>query len=68
MFYERGNNPYDIKNHSMDPAWHDETFQWYFHQWMPGVTDSEYVNALYDAEMAYIDWQLRRVFAALEDI
>lgn len=68
MFYERGNNPYDIKNHSMDPAWNDETFQWYFHQWMPGVTDSEYVNALYDAEIAYMDWQLRRVFAALEDI
>ena len=68
MFYDREKNPYNVENHSMDPAWDDETFQWYFHQWMPGVTDSDYVNALYDAEIAYMDWQLRRVFAALEDI
>lgn len=43
-------------------------FKWYFHDWMPGVTDTQYVNALYDAETAYMDWQLRRLFAALEDI
>lgn len=68
MFYPPGNDPYDVNNHSMDPAWNDPMFQWYFHDWMPGVTDSAYVNALYDAETAYMDWQLRRVFAALEPI
>jgi arylsulfatase A-like enzyme len=68
MFYPLGRDPYDPNNHSMDPAWNDEMFQWYFHDWMPGVTDSTYVNALYDAETAYMDWQLRRVFAALEPI
>lgn len=68
MFYPPGRDPYAADNHSMDPAWNDEMFKWYFHDWMPGVTDSEYVNALYDAETAYMDWQLRRVFAALQPI
>ncbi len=68
MFYAEGRDPYDVNNHSMDKAWNDEMFKWYFHDWMPGVTDSTYVNALYDAETAYMDGQLRRVFAALESI
>lgn len=68
MFYERNRDPYDVNNHSMDPAWNDEMFKWYFHDWMPGVTDTEYVNALYDAETAYMDWQLCRLFAAIEPI
>ncbi|WP_395144284.1 sulfatase [Armatimonas sp.] len=68
MFYPEGSDPYDITNHSMDKAWNDEMFQWYFHDWIPGVTDSTYVNALFDAETAYMDWQLRRLFAALEPI
>lgn len=68
MFYEKNRDPYDVNNHSMDPAWNDEMFKWYFHDWMPGVTDSEYVNALYDAETAYMDWQLCRLFAALKQI
>ncbi len=68
MFYPPNRDPYDPNNHSMDPAWNDEMFRWYFHEWMPGVTDSTYVNALYDAETAYMDGQLRRVFAALEPI
>ena len=68
MFYPPDRDPYDPNNHSMDPAWNDEMFKWYFHDWMPGVTDTEYVNALYDAETCYMDWQLRRVFAALKQI
>ncbi|WP_395094029.1 sulfatase [Armatimonas sp.] len=68
MFYPKDADPYDVNNHSMDKAWNDEMFQWYFHDWMPGVTDSSYVNALFDAETAYMDWQLRRLFAALEPI
>jgi len=68
MFYKEGRDPYDVNNHSMDPAWNDEMFQWYFHDWMPGVTDTQYVNALYDAETRYMDEQLKRVFAALESV
>jgi arylsulfatase A-like enzyme len=68
MFYEEGRDPYDPNNHSMDPAWNDEMFKWYFHEWMPGVTDTEYVNALYDAETRYMDEELKRVLAALESV
>lgn len=68
MFYPKDGDAYDVNNDSMDPAWNDEMFKWYFHDWMPGVTDSKYINALYDAETAYMDWQLRRVFAALQPI
>jgi arylsulfatase A-like enzyme len=68
MFYDTSRDPYDPNNHSMDPAWNDEMFKWYFHEWMPGVTDSEYVNALYDGETRYMDDHLRRVLAALESV
>jgi arylsulfatase A-like enzyme len=35
---------------------------------MPGITDTQYVNALYDAETRYMDDQLRHVFEALKPI
>lgn len=68
MFYPADRDPYDPGNHSMDPAWQDDMFKWYYHDWMPGVTDSTYVNALYDAETRYMDDQLQRLFAALEPL
>jgi arylsulfatase A-like enzyme len=52
----------------MDEAWSWEPFKWYFHQWMPGVTDSEYVINLYDGETAYMDRHLRPIFKALEPV
>ena len=67
QFYA-GGDPYDVNNHSMDAAWNDETFKWYFHDWMPGITDSDYVNALYDAETRYMDDWLKPVFEALKPI
>ena len=67
MFYE-GGDPSDVSNHSMDPAWNDSRFRWYYHDWMPGVTDSNYVNALYDAETRYLDDHLKHVWDALESV
>ncbi|HZR41591.1 MAG TPA: sulfatase [Ktedonobacteraceae bacterium] len=67
-FYPEGRDPYDVNNHSMDEAWTWEPFKWYFHEWMPGVTDVEYVINLYDGETAYMDHHLRRVFKALEPV
>lgn len=64
-FYEAGSDPYDPGNHSMDEAWSWEPFKWYFHEWIPGVTDAAYVNSLYDGEIAYMDQHLRRIFDAL---
>ncbi|WP_020579318.1 sulfatase [Actinopolymorpha alba] len=61
-------DPYDPHNHSMDEAWSWEPFKWYFHDWMPGVTDAEYVVNLYDGEVKYMDHHLARVFKALEPV
>jgi arylsulfatase A-like enzyme len=68
MFYPKDRDPYDPNNRSMDEAWSWEPFKWYFHEWMPGVTDSEYVIGLYDGETAYMDRHLRAVFKALEPV
>jgi arylsulfatase A-like enzyme len=67
-FYPRDADPHDVGNHSMDEAWSWEPFKWYFHSWMPGVTDAEYVINLYDGETAYMDHHLRRVFQALAPV
>ena len=64
-FYPRDRDPYDPRNHSMDEAWTWEAFKWYFHEWMPGVTDAEYVVNLYDGETSYLDRHLRPIFQAL---
>jgi arylsulfatase A-like enzyme len=67
-FYPRDRDPYDPRNHSMDEAWTWEPFKWYFHEWMPGVTDADYVINLYDGETAYMDRHLRPVFQALAPV
>ncbi|HWE63859.1 MAG TPA: sulfatase, partial [Chloroflexota bacterium] len=67
-FYPRDADPYDITNHSMDEAWSWESFKWYFHSWMPGVTDADYVINLYDGETASMDHHLRRIFQALAPV
>ena len=67
-FYPRDADPYDVTNHSMDEAWSWEPFKWYFHSWMPGVTDADYVINLYDGETAYMDHHLRRIFQALAPV
>lgn len=68
LYYDRDRDPYDPDNHSMDEAWSWEPFKWYFHDWMPGVTDADYVVNLYDGEIRYMDDHLARVFAALEPV
>lgn len=67
-FYPQDRDPYDVTNHSLDEAWTWEPFKWYFHEWMPGITDAEYVINLYDGETASMDQQLKRIFAALAPI
>ena len=67
-FYPKDRDPYDPNNRSMDEAWGWETFKWYFHEWMPGITDADYVINLYDGETAYMDRHLRTVFKALAPV
>jgi arylsulfatase A-like enzyme len=68
LYTDGGRDPYDPENHSMDEAWTWEPFKWYFHDWMPGITDAEYVINLYDGEIRYMDSYLAKVFAALEPV
>lgn len=66
MFY--GGDEFDPSNRSMDALWAFENFKWYFHEWMPGVTDIEFPKAQYDAEIAYMDACVAHVFARLQDL
>jgi arylsulfatase A-like enzyme len=66
MFYE--GDEYDPVNRSMDPVWAFENFKWYFHEWMPNVTDIEFPKAQYDAEIAYMDACLAHVFTRLDEL
>ena len=66
MFYE-GDEKHP-SNRSMDPVWESPWFKRYFEEWIPGVTDIEFVKAQYDASIAYSDHcvgivldQLRRI-------
>lgn len=68
LYYPDDADPYHINNHSMDEAWSWEPFKWYFHDWMPGITDADYVINLYDGEVTYMDHQLGRVFGALAPV
>ncbi len=54
-------------NNSMDPVMNFKPFCDYFAAWMPpGITDIEYVNAQYDAEIAYMDACIQVLFQQLE--
>lgn len=63
MFYQGSET--DTHNSSMDPVWECEAFNHYFAEWLPGVTDIEFPKAQYDAEIAYLDSCLARLFDAL---
>jgi arylsulfatase A-like enzyme len=64
MFY-RGDEK-DPSNHSMDPVWRSPWFSRYFAEWLPGVTDIQYVRAQYDAAVAYADACVGRVLETME--
>ncbi|MDP6124489.1 MAG: sulfatase [Candidatus Latescibacteria bacterium] len=66
-FYD-GDDPKDPDNTSLHQAYNFEPFGNYFRQWMGGVTDSKYVNSLYDAEIAYCDECLAKVFARMDEL
>lgn len=66
MFFEGDER--DPTNRSMDAVWAFEPFKWYFHEWMPGVTDIEFPKAQYDAEIAYMDACLGHVLTRLEEL
>ncbi len=64
MFYQGDEK--DPRHRSMDPVWQSPWFARYFQEWLPGVTDIEFVKAQYDAEVAYADACVGRVLHAME--
>ncbi|HIE50753.1 MAG TPA: sulfatase [Armatimonadetes bacterium] len=67
MFY--GGNEKDPNNHSADKMWAEyEPFRDYFNSWMPGVTDLNFPCRQYDAEIAYCDAVLARLFTRVDEL
>lgn len=64
MFYSGDEK--DPRHRSMEPVWQSPWFAHYFEEWLPGVTDIEYVRAQYDASVAYSDACVGRVLQGLE--
>ncbi|MCK6472908.1 MAG: sulfatase-like hydrolase/transferase [Planctomycetes bacterium] len=66
MFYS--GNEKDPKNKSLEKMWKFEPFKDYFAEWMPGVTDRDFVIGQYDSEIAYLDVCLQHVFTRLAQL
>ena len=65
MFYEGDEK--DPSKHSMEPVFAFKPFTEFFKSWMPpGVTDAEYIVALYDASLAYMDACIQHILTRLE--
>ncbi|TMV49036.1 DUF4976 domain-containing protein [Paenibacillus mesophilus] len=61
-FYPDGRNPFDPANRSMEPAYNHLAYPFFKHHHydlLGEVTDSAYYDALYDAEIRYLDDRLR---------
>lgn len=64
LFYEAGRDPYDRANTSMEAAYNHAAYPFFKHhhyEKLGPVTDAAYVNALYDAEIRYLDDRLREL-------
>ncbi|WP_052487350.1 sulfatase family protein [Gordoniibacillus kamchatkensis] len=64
LFYERGRDPFDRANTSMEAAYNHAAYPFFKHHHydkLGPVTDAAYVSALYDAEIRYLDDRLREL-------
>ncbi len=58
QFYQQGRDPYDKANKSMTPAFNHPAYPFFkYHHFdlLGDITDANYVSALYDAEIRYLD-------------
>ncbi|OBZ12659.1 sulfatase [Bacillus sp. FJAT-26390] len=70
-FYEAGRDPYDPGNRSMDAAYNHPAYPFFKHHHydlVGPVTDSAYYDALYDAEIRYLDDRLKELDTHLEKL
>ncbi|SFP36640.1 sulfatase family protein [Salibacterium halotolerans] len=64
LFYDTGRDPYDPANQSMEPAYNHMAYPFFKHHHFDligPVTDADYVNALYDAEVRYLDDKIKEL-------
>ncbi|MBS4176804.1 sulfatase [Lederbergia citrea] len=57
-FYDENKDPYDPNNKSMEAAYNHRAypfFKYHHYDLLGSVTDAEYLNSLYDAEIRYLD-------------
>jgi len=67
IFYE--GNEKDPSKHSLEPVFAFKPFAEFFKSWMPpGVTDADFIIALYDASLAYMDACIQHVLTRLEEL
>lgn len=63
-FYGEDRNPYDPANTSMDKAYAHSAYPFFKHHHynlLGSVTDADYMDALYDAEIRYLDDRIREL-------
>ncbi|GAA3404122.1 sulfatase [Paenibacillus hodogayensis] len=68
-FYEAGRDPFDPANTSMERAYNHLAYPFFKHHHydlIGEVTDSDYYDALYDAEIRYLDDRLKELDDHLE--
>lgn len=72
MFYSRLRDERAKSHRTMAPVWKRyEALKHYFAQWLGGfgaVTDADYVDALYDGEIAYGDANLAEFLARVDEL
>ena len=69
LFYD--GDPCDPENKSLEGLWKHpfgEAWKKWFDQLKPGITDAEYIAAMYDSEIRCVDDGLRELLAALGDL
>lgn len=63
-FYDEGKDPFDPANRSMEPAYNHTAYPFFKHHHydlVGPVTDTDYYDALYDAEIRYLDDRLKEL-------
>jgi len=67
IFYEGDEK--DPSKHSLEPVFAFKPFAEFFKSWMPpGVTDADFIIALYDASLAYMDACIQHILTRLEEL
>ncbi len=71
LFYPTEKDPYDPGNLSMEPAYNHRAYPFFKHHHydlLGSVTDMQYMNALYDAEVRYLDDLLAELDGYLSEL